>query len=333
MSPSTITRLATGAVAAVAALAMGGCGLGSALVGVHDAPSEHTSTPPVGAESAQAIATRVLADAARARAATGAEAKDLRAKALTGAALTVSTADSRLAKAGSAATEPVTKPTEPKVLAISRGTAWPRVMLVQGTREDGATVLNLLTSAEASAPFKLAASAPMQAGSKVAALDAINEGSPLNPRGTGLAIAPKDLLAEYAASLAYPTPKPAAHINSGDRFTHAVLTNARTQAASLGKLATLTQKHTPQPEDTVVISLKDGGAVVFGLIERIDAITLKPTGKSLTPNPDFQKLLGKQMLTKQAEMRTFETVVFTVPPKGRANLVAVDETLVSAKGK
>ena len=79
MSPSTMTRLATGAVATVAALAMGGCGLGSALVGVHDAPVEHTSTPPVGAESAQAIATRVLADAARARAATGAEVKDLRA--------------------------------------------------------------------------------------------------------------------------------------------------------------------------------------------------------------------------------------------------------------
>jgi len=72
---------------------------------------------------------------------------------------------------------------------------------------------------------------------------------------------------------------------------------------------------------------------VFGLVERIDTITLKPTGKSLTPNADFQKLLGKKSLSKQAQMRTFETVVFTVPKSGKASLVAVDETLVSAKGE
>ena len=321
------------AAAATAAVALAGCGAGTALVGVHDAPSETTTTAPVAHDTAATIAARVLADAARARSATGEEAKDLRAKALTGPALTVSSADSRLAKAGSTSADPVTKPTAPKVLGISRGAAFPRVMLVQSTREDGALVLNLLVSAEAAAPFKLAASAPMQPGTSVAALDPLEAGSPLTSDGKGLAIAPEALLTEYAASLAYPKPAAAPHVQSGDRFADAVRTNARTQSSSLKALATLTQKHNAQPETAVAISLKDGGAVVFGLMERVDTVALKPSGKSLTPSADFQRLLGKKTLTKRAEMRTYETVVFTVPPKGKATLVAVDETLVSAKGE
>jgi len=291
------------------------------------------ASSPVAPDTAATIAARVLADAARARSATGEEAKDLRAKALTGPALTVSSADSRLAKAGSTSADPVTKPTAPKVLGISRGAAFPRVMLVQSTREDGALVLNLLVSAEAAAPFKLAASAPMQPGTSVAALDPLEAGSPLTSDGKGLAIAPDALLTEYAASLAYPKPAAAPHVQSGDRFADAVRTNARTQSSSLKALATLTQKHNAQPETAVAISLKDGGAVVFGLMERVDTVALKPSGKSLTPSADFQRLLGKKTLTKRAEMRTYETVVFTVPPKGKATLVAVDETLVSAKGE
>jgi hypothetical protein len=173
----------------------------------------------------------------------------------------------------------------------------------------------------------------MQPGTSVAALDSLDQGSPLNPKGTGLAIAPGALLTEYAASLDHPRPKAAPHVNQSDAFARAVRANAKAQATSLAKLATLSQKHTAQPGNTVTISLKDGGAVVFGLMERVDSITLKPTGKSLTPNADFQKLLGKKTLGKRAEMRTFETVVFTVPRSGRASLVAVDETLVSAKGE
>jgi hypothetical protein len=327
---TTTMRLAA---AGVAALALTGCGAGSAMVGVHDAPSETTTTAPVASEAATKVAARVLADAARARAATGAEAKELRAKALTGGALTVSSADSRLAKAGSPTPEPVTKPEAPKVLAISRGSSFPRVMLVQSTREDGAAVLNLLVSEAATAPFKLAASAPMQPGTSVAALHALDAGSPLNPDGKGLPVSPEALLTEYAASLSYPKPAAPSHVQAGDRFAEQVRANAKSQGRSLDKLATLTQKHAPRPKDTMAIALKDGGAVVFGLMERVDTITLKPSGKSLTPNADFQRLIGKKTLTERAEMRTFETVVFTVPKEGKASLVAVDEALVSAKGE
>jgi hypothetical protein len=326
---SMTTRLAA---AAVATLALSGCGAGAALVGVHDAPAETTTTAPVAADAAEKVAARVLADAAAARSATGADAKELRAKALTGGALTVSSADSRLDRAGSSTPEPVTKPQQPKVLAISRGSAFPRVMLVQSTRADGAAVLNLLVSSGADEPFKLASSAPMQPGTSVAALDGLDTGSPLNPEGKGLPVAPQALVKEYAASLAYPKPADAEHVGAKDRFAEAVRAGASGQARSFKGLATLKQEHTAQPKSTVALSLKDGGAIVFGLIERVDTITLKPSGKSLTPNADFQRLIGRKTLTERAEMHTFETVVFTVPKQGKASLVAVDETLVSAKG-
>ena len=328
------TRLTTGlAAASLAAMALSGCGAGAALVGVTDAPVENTADAPLSAQAAEAIAGRVLADAARARTATGATARQLRARALAGAALTISSADSRLARAGATATEPVTRPADPRVLAVSRGNAWPRVILVQSTREDGAAVLNLLVSARASAPFKLAASAPMQPGSSIASLHALDQGSPLKADGTGLAIAPADLLQEYAASLAHPGPRPAPHVEQGDRFTTAVRAGAAAQGKAVARLAAFTQTHTPRPRDTVVIGLRDGGAVVFGLLERVDTVALKPTGKSLTPPPDLQKLLGRKTLAKRAELRTYETVVFTVPAAGRARLVAVDETLVAAEGE
>ena len=64
------------------------------------------------------------------------------------------------------------------------------------------------------------------------------------------------------------------------------------------------------------IALRGGGAIVFGLLERTDTITLRPGGKSLTPSADFQRLVRKKTLTKSAELKSYETVVFTVPAVG-----------------
>ena len=42
--------------------------------------------------------------------------------------------------------------------------------------------------------------------------------------------------------------------------------------------------------------------------------------------------MRKKTLTKSAELKSYETVVFTVPVEGKAQVVAVDEVLFSAKG-
>jgi hypothetical protein len=314
-----------------AALGLAGCGAGTALAGVHDAPAQVTNQAPISPESAQQIAERVITKVDEADRAGPEVAKDLRAEAFTGAALAVAKAADQLGEPA-AAPNPVSRTEAPKVLAVSRGTGWPRLIVAQTTSGDGGSVLNLLVSADARTPFRLSASATMHPGASVSALDSLTKGSPAVTDGAGLVKAPKDLLAEYAASLAYPRPAKADDVDASDQFTVGVRANAAAQAKSFGKLATLTQKHEVQPDQTLAIQLRGGGALVFALLERTDTITLKKGGKSLTPSSEFQRLVRKKTLEKNAELKSYETVVLTVPDQGKAAVVAADEVLFSAKG-
>ncbi|MEO6411128.1 MAG: hypothetical protein ABIO48_00955 [Pedococcus sp.] len=326
----TTTRIA---LVGALGLALAGCGAGTGLVGVHDAPSQVTTTAAISSESAEDIATRVLAKAAEASAAKPADAEALRTEALTGSALAVANAASRLQTGAPAPTAPLTRSEPPKVLGVSRGTDWPRLILVQTTTAERGAVLNLLVSPDAKTPYRLSAAAPMQPGATVAALDSLSSGSPLVSPGTKLAAQPDDLLKGYAASLAYPKPVATTGVDAADPFATAIRGHAAEQAKTFGRLATLRQTHTVEPDSTVAIALRGGGALVFGLLERTDTITLRPGGKSLTPSADFQRLVRKKTLTKSAELKSYETVVFTVPVEGEAQVVAVDEVLFSAKGK
>ena len=320
------------AVVGALSLALTGCGVGSGLVGVHDAPAQVTTTAPIAADTAESIAARVLGKVAEAAAAKPADAQKLRTEALTGSALAVANAASRLESGAAATPAPLTRTEPPKVLAVSRGTSWPRLILVQTATADGGAVLNLLVSPDAKTPFRLSAAAPMQPGASVAALDSLSTGSPVVTSGSDLPVQPDALLKEYAASLAYPKPVAAKDIETTDPFSAAIRAHAAEQARTFGKLAALRQVHAVEPDSTVAIELRGGGALVFGLIERTDTITLGKGGKSLTPSVDFQRLVRKKVLTKSAVLKTYETVVFTVPADGKASVVAVDEVLFSALG-
>lgn len=328
----TPSRVLVGVLAAAVSTVIAACGAGSALVGVQDPPTETTTTAPVSEHNAEEIATRVLAKAAAAESAPAAEAKELRAEAMSGAALAVASAADELGSTKAPASKPVTRAEAPKVLSISRGTQWPRYILAQSTAVNGAAVLNVLVSPDAKTPFRLETRATMQPGSSVAALDSLRDGSPRVTDGTKVAIAPDELMTQYAASLAYPKPPEAPAVEADDQFSTAVRANAAAQAKSFGKLATLTQKHTVLPDNTIAIALKGGGVLVFGLMERTDSIKLAKGGKSLTPSAEFQRLVKKKSLSKSAELKSYETVVFTVPASGPAVVVGADEVLFSAKG-
>ena len=315
-----------------AALAVAGCGAGTALAGVHDAPPQVTTDAPISPGSAKHIVERVLRQADEAQRASAAQAKGLRAKALTGSALAVSGAAEQLGDAAPAAAAPVTRSADPKVLAISRGNDWPRIIVAQTTSADGATALNLFVSPDARTPFRLASSATMHPGASVAALDSLTNGSPVVTGGGAVGTDPNGILKEYAASLAFPRPAPAKDIDGGDQFTSGVKANAAAQAKAFGKLAALTQVHEVQPDQTVAVRLRGGGALVFALLERTDTITLAKGGKSLTPSAEFQRLVHKKTLTRNAELKSYETVVLTVPAQGKATVVAAGEGLFSAKG-
>lgn len=332
MSGSTPRAALVGALGVTLSLVLAGCGAGSSLVGVHDAPKQAAATAPISAQSAEAIASRVLTKAADAGAAKPADAATLRAEALTGSALAVANAASRLQTGATPTAAPMRRTEPPKVLGVSRGTGWPRLILAQTTTAENGAVLNLLVSPDARTPFRLSAAAPMQPGATVAALDSLTTGSPMVTPATRLAVQPADLLKGYAASLAFPKPVADPHVDAAEPFSTAIRAHAAEQAKTFGKLATLKQTHTVEPDSTVAIALRGGGALVFGLLERTDTITLRPGGKSLTPSADFQRLVRKKTLTKSAELKSYETVVFTVPAEGKAQLVAVDEVLFSAKG-
>lgn len=322
------------AVAASAALLLlSGCGAGSSVAGLHPPPPEVTTKAPITADSAQQIAERVIADARTAEAAgRGGNAADLRSKALTGVELTMAEAAARTTSRTVPTTAPVAAVPATRVLGISRGRSWPRVIFVSSTDTSGNQVLQLLTSPDATSPFKLASSVPMEPGTSVAALDEPAEGSPVVTDGAGLPVSPATVLKEYAGGLAFPKPGTATHVDTTDRFASLVRTNAANQAKAFGKLAALQQVQTPLPQDTVALRLRNGGAVVFGLLERVDTITLRSGGQALTPPAEVQALLHQKKLTKSAEKRTLESVVFTVPPSGRATLVGVEEQLSSVKG-
>lgn len=325
----SLSKAGAALVVAVAVSATGGC---ASVLGVHDAPVSTGTVAALSPQQADAIATRVLTDVASARTAPASAAKALRTASMTGSALTVAGATDELGVTSAASPNPVNVPPQPRVLAISRGAGWPRVILVQTTDSTGASVLNLISSPDVRTPFKLAASATMHSGATVPALDPLTVGSPLSVDPGSVPVAPEELVSEYAASLAYPKPKPSAHVSTDDPFSTGVQANAVAQAKAFGALASLSRTHKPQPTETVSIALKGGGALVFALLERTDDITLASGGKSLTPSPEFQKLVRKKTLTQNAELRTYETVVFTVPRQGQASVVAADETLVSAKG-
>jgi hypothetical protein len=321
------------ATAAAVTVGLTGCGLGNAMVGVHAAPPEVTTGAPLSATGAQIIADRVLKATAAAQAVPGAEGDKQRAAVMTGSALALATAGAKLPAPGEPAGESVEKPAAPKVLAVSRGRSWPRAMFVETTRAEGSQTLNLLVCEDANSQFQLAASATMQPGASVPALDPFPSGSAVNPDTKGLVGQPGALLTEYAAAVAYPKPKTPAHFDLGsDQFAMVLRRNAAAQAKALGSLATFTQRHTVDPKRFFAFRLRSGGVVVFALMKRTDALKLKPKGKALTPGAELARLLKKKKLTRSATISTYESVVFTVPAQGKAAMVAADEQLISATG-
>ncbi|WP_270886618.1 hypothetical protein [Pedococcus sp. 5OH_020] len=331
MSADSLRRRGPLVAVVGAALALGVTACGS-VAGVHEAPSQVTTVAPLGGLKAQEITARVLAEAESAAVAPPGQAAVIRRRALTGPALAVAEAAARLGPNPGSPGAPIRKSEPPKVLAVSRGTGWPRVILARTTGADGATRLNLLSSPDARTAFRLAFAATMHPGATVPAIDPLPQGSPLVLDGAGLTVAPDALVRELAAGLAYPRPAATPHVLTTDPFSVAVRANAAAQAKAFGGLATLTRSHQPQAGASVALALHGGGAVVFALLQRTDSITLKPGGRSLTPNAQFQHLVGKRTLTRSAELKTYETVVLTLPPEGKASVVAVDEVLFSAKG-
>lgn len=334
MTARRTRRTTTAVVALVSALALTGCGVGHAVVGVQDAPTERTDVAPLNVDGAEKVASRVLDAAVAARAATGAAAAKAQGAVLADAALAQAQAATRLGTV--AASDPLQKATDPQVVAVSRGKEWPRAILV-GTLDEASKTqtLHVLMSKAAADPFKIYASVPMLAGTSVPAMGDLAVGAPLVTADdkAGAPIAPAQALTAYAGGLAYPKPVANPAVGTKDAYANALRTSAAAQVKSLGKLAYFSQVHTPSEAFTLAFRLADGGTVTFGQLARRDVISTSKAAKELVIPRTYSRLVGKTKASRSLTITSLESIVMVVPAKGAATTVGADEQMVSATAR
>lgn len=308
-----------------------GCGVGSVIVGVHDAPSEDAAAAPMTQSSAVQISRRVLTDVTKARSTKGKAGTTARKAAMSGAALASAEAAATLKGGPKPPAAPVTSVAEPTVLAVTKNRSWPRLILAT-TREGTIQYLHVLQSDAATAPYRLAYSVPMHARTSVPALGEVGVGIDLVQTGRGMAGPPKDLVSQYAAALATPKAAKAKDVAVDDPFAKALKANAAKQQDGLGSLAKLAQKHTPKNGQLVAFRLRDGGALVLAQLDRVDTVTLGAKAKELILPDEYATLVGEDKVTDKVTIASLETIAMVVPPRGKAKVIGVEEQLVKGSG-
>ncbi len=304
-------------------------------------PSTPAATPTPSSEPAAetpdgalAIVTHLVAGQAASAVTPDAAGDTARSQVYAGPALTAANAAAKLRTALSAdalADLPLKLDAAP-VLAISRGTAYPRTILVRALKaKTGAPVYLFLIATDASG-YRIHNQSTMLPGTFSAQFDALAQGSPVVTDGSGLSVAPDALMAAYAGWLAFPRTSPTAPATLvNDGFAESLLQGAQAEAAALRDVAKVTQVHAPLGVQTALRLAEGKGALVATVIERNDTYT-ETTANALTPPREYTILTGKQVIDKKATLKSLQFVVFFVPPSGPAQAVAASDQLVAASG-
>jgi hypothetical protein len=330
-----LTRIVGAVALFVVAISLTGCGAARTVLGIHEPPEANLLSPPLTVDQTDRILTRAFTAAQQAEATTGATAHAAAEAAYTGAGLRRANAQTKVRPAllGS----PILASPQPRLLAVSRGFGYPRVIVAQTVPSKGSLpILHLLISPDAMTPYRISGSAEMVPSSSVKPFDALAQGSPLLTDGTGLAVAPTALLNAYAAELAFPA-KAKATANqpfAADLFSVQVRAKAAGVAGAVAAQARFLQVHKVVPNSVHAVRQASGDALVFGVIERTDDMGVK-SGQTVNTadNKEFVMLTGKKRVTKAALITTLEFVVFAVPrSSGKATLVAASEQVVAGLG-
>lgn len=314
------------ALAASLSLALAGCGT---LAGVHDAPAEVTEGASISQAAGAEVTTRVLSEAAVVLDPQGSSSAKERSQVLVGPALEAADARAEV-DLGQDGQSSLVAPADATVLAVSRGTGWPRAILAT-SQEGEQQQLHVLVADGARSPYRLFASLPMAAGATIPAL-----GDPAQ----GVAVTdPEDVTSSdlsavsgWAKAVAYPAPsKEVADVSLDDAFSTALQDNATTQDTRLGDLATYTVSHTPAA-DGIVFTLADGGTLTIATATRKDTITATDEAKELTLPSDLAELVGEETVTDRVTVTHLETLALVTPKDGDTRLVGASEQITGAKG-
>lgn len=328
--------VAAGAAVALAVGLLGGCAVRDSIVGLHPAPSETVGTAPLTVDAATTIVSRVLGEVAKARTLPGAAGKEARQAVMNGPALAVAEAAAGLGAKAPTADDPLSNVAAPTILALSRGSAWPRAIFAT-TLDPHTNVqgLHVLTSAAAVEPFVLSASVPMFQGAVLPGLGDPAEGVAfLAPDdGAGLVTSPQAALTGYANALSYPKPKVDPLVATSDQYATALRASATALTKGLGALATYTQSHVVVPEQTMAFRLADGGAVVLGRMNRVDKVVPTAQAREITIPEPYAKLVGRSKATRAMQIVSVIPVALVVPPKGKVTAIGAGEQLASGKAE
>lgn len=320
----------------VGGASVAGCGAAEAVLGIHEPPKANATSAAMNLDQARRVLTRSFTAAQQGETSAGAAAAAALRTAYTGQGLRAAKARVKLTSVRpTAAGSTILAPQEPRLLAVSRGLGHPRVMIAQTVAAKGSLpILHLLTSADAATPYRISASAAMLPSSSVKGFDPLSHGSPLLTDGTGLAVAPTALLNAYAAGMAFPAKGASNAPFAADIFSTQLRADAASVAKEVATQASLSQVHKVVPGSVYAVGQANGGALVFGVIERTDSFTVK-SGQAVNTsgNKEFVLLTGKKRVTKKASITTVEFVVFAVPRStGKAVLVAASEQVVAGSG-
>ena len=331
-----IRAIALSIVTMVGAASVAGCGAAHAVLGIHEAPKANPALAPLTVDQAKRILTRDFTAAQQAETATGAAAQVALSTAYTGEALRAAKARVKLAAIQpTLGDSPLLAPPRPLLLAVSRGFGFPRVMVAQTVAAKGSLpILHLLTSPDARTPYRISGSVTMLPSSKVEPFDPLSQGSPLVTGGSALAVSDIELLKAYAAAMAFPAKAVTNLPFAADTKAAQVRAGAAEVAKAVARQASFSQVHKVVPNSVYAVRQANGDALVFGVIERTDSVTVK-SGQTVSTieNKEFVLLSGKRRITRSASITTLEFVVFAVPRSiGIATLVAVSDPVISGSG-
>ena len=324
------------ALSVVTMMSLTGCGAGRTVLGIHAAPTESAASPPLTVARANSILARTFTAASQADTTNGAANQAAQRAAYTGEGLRAVGARVKLASVQSAGADlPFLGAPQPRLLAVSRGEGYPRLIVAQTvTSEGGLPFLHLLTSPDPLTPYRISMSVTMLPLSTVQPFDTLSLGSPLVTAGTRLAVTPTDLLNRYASGMAFPAKALSNPLIAADSFSAQLRTRAAGVAKEVSAQAAFSQVHKVVPGSVYAVQQASGDALVFGALQRTDSFAVKP-GQAINTVADkgFVLMSGKKLVTKVASRTTLEFVVFTVPrSKGQATLVAASEQLVAGSG-
>jgi hypothetical protein len=330
-----VRALAVSAVCVTMVTSVSGCGARDSLVGIHEAPKAKANTAPLTTDQAKKILTRSFTAAYLGETTTGPAAKTALRAAYTRDGLRGVSGRVKLASVQSPVAHSLLLTPHPKLLAVSRGFGYPRFIVAQTVAsEGGLPVLHLLTSPDAATPYRIATSVEMVPPAHVNPFDPLGQGSPLVTRGAGLVATPAKLMSLYAAQMAFPAKPVRKPPFVADSFSSQVRSGAAGVSKAVAVQAKFAQVHKVSPGSVHGVGQPDGGALVFGVIERTDSFTVKQ-GQNIktSANKAFVLLSGKKSIHRSAAITTLEFVVFAVPASGGpATLVAAREQIVAGSG-